>query len=132
MLSAGFVQPRLALAPEISIALQAGFSLQRPPLGALSRKAPVRPCGGRFRSKPSCFSGAPLRYAPSSTRLEAKPTGWWGTRSLRSLVCLRAPSIAPARPIVAGRAIAPPAYLTSIALQGGTPFRLHKACATRR
>jgi hypothetical protein len=64
-------RPCLAPAPLTSIAMQAGFSLQRPPLGALSRKAPVRPCGGRFRCQPSCLSGASLRYAPSSTRGDA-------------------------------------------------------------
>ena len=67
--------------------------------------------------------------APLLTRIGAKPTEWRGTRSLRSLVCLRAPGIAPARPIVAGRAFAPPACLTSIALQAGTPFRLRQASA---
>lgn len=63
------------------------------------------------------------------TRGGAQPTEWRGTRSLRSLVCLRAPGIAPARPIVAGRAFAPPAFLTSTALQVGTPFRLRQASA---
>ena len=79
----------LAPAPLTSNAMQAGFSLQRAPLGALSRTAPVRPCGARLRSKPSCFSGAPLRYAPSNTRGGGTLPPTLGARSLRSLVCLR-------------------------------------------
>ena len=102
-----------------SIGMQAGFSLPRPPSCALI------PFSGVAQTWGTCPLSARLL-----TRIGAQPTELRGTRSLRSLVCLRAPGIAPARPIVAGRAFAPPACLTSIAPQAGTPFRLRQASAS--